>query len=327
MSEVTGIAWTTSTFNAWWGCTKVSPGCDHCYAEREAHRRGTAWGPDAKRRILSDAYWREPLKWNARRERQLRQVAEMGETEPGAVPPHRVFCSSMADIFDKDGPQDQRERLWALIRATPHLTWQLLTKRIGNAKRMLPADWDDGYSNVWLGATVVTQEEADRDVPKLLATPARVRFLSCEPLLGPIDLTLDGLVCGPCPRCIDRAPDWETNVVECRACDCTGKGNEWAIDWIIVGGESGPGARPFDVTWARSIVQQCRAAGVAVFVKQLGANVRWNGCSQPGEHWPDGIRKTDERDGGWRVHLVDRKGGDWNEWPEDLRVREFPEAA
>lgn len=112
--------------------------------------------------------------------------------------------------------------------------------------------------------------------------------------------------------------------VTCSVCMGRGDADCGALHWIIVGGESGNGARPFHVEWARSIVAQCRAAGVACFVKQLGANTRWNGCSGPGEHWPSGLRKTDTREGGWRVHLVDRKGGDMAEWPEDLRVREFP---
>jgi protein gp37 len=141
-----------------------------------------------------------------------------------------------------------------LIRATQHLDWLLLTKRIGNAKAMLPTYWGDGYPNVWLGASIVNQPEADRDVIKLLSTPARIHFLSCEPLLGPINLGLDlgiGLIDGT---------RWT--------------GNKPAIDWVIVGGESGHHARPMESDWAQSLKTQCAAAGVAFFMKQ-GSQANW----------------------------------------------------
>src|SRR3990167_7551738 len=144
MGTTTAIAWTHSTFNPWWGCTKVSPACDACYAEAWAKRVGQkVWGAGAPRRYFGDAHWREPLKWE-------RAAQKDGE-------PHRVFCASMADVFDNEVGQEHRERLWALIRSTPHLTWQLLTKRIGNALAMLPADFGpDTYPHVWVGMTVVT---------------------------------------------------------------------------------------------------------------------------------------------------------------------------
>lgn len=151
----------------------------------------------------------------------------------------RVFCASMADVFDNEVDQGHRAQLWALIRDTPALTWQILTKRIGNVTKMLPGDWGAGYSNVHLGISVVTQEEVERDVPKLLATPARVRFLSVEPMLEAINVT-----------------PWIG-------------GREREISLVIAGGESGTKARPMALAWVRSLRDQCREAGVAFFLKQL----------------------------------------------------------
>jgi protein gp37 len=142
MAEETAIEWCDATFNPWWGCAKVSPACDHCYAERLARRFGVAWGVDTERRSFGDERWREPLRWDRRAARYGRRL--------------RVFCASMADIFDTNAPEGARERLWGIIRQTPHLTWLLLTKRIGNASRMLPSDWSDGYPNVGFGITVAT---------------------------------------------------------------------------------------------------------------------------------------------------------------------------
>src|SRR5581483_4117136 len=161
------ISWTHHTFNPWWGCTEISPACDNCYAREWAKRFDVKWGTGQPRRPASERTWAEPLRWNRAAERA-------GERR-------RVFCASMADVFDNEAPDDLRERLWALIRATPHLDWLLLTKRIGNALKMLPADWWFNYPNIWIGATVATQEEADRDVCKLIQTLARVCFLSIEP--------------------------------------------------------------------------------------------------------------------------------------------------
>lgn len=232
MSENSKIEWTHHTFNPWWGCAKVSPGCDHCYAERDAGRftPGTVlWGVDAGRREFGDKHWSEPLKWNAR-------AAKEGTR-------YRVFCASMADVFDKNAPAGARERLWSLIEQTPHLDWLLLTKRIGNVGRMIPDRWSTMLPrNVWLGISVVNQDEADRDIPKLLAVKAHVRWLSMEPLLGPVDLD----------RVYVAAP-----------------GERW-IDWVVVGGESGPKARPMHPDWARALRDQCTVAGVQFLFKQWG---------------------------------------------------------
>lgn len=252
------IEWTDHTFNPWVGCTKISPGCDHCYAEGWAKRSGLVkWG--GTRRRTSAAYWRQPLKWNAE--------AERVGTRP------RVFCASLADVFDNDVPVEWRADLFRAIRSTPALSWLMLSKRIGNVLPSLKALGCDRLpENVWLGITVVNQEEADRDIPKLLGMPAVIRFLSCEPLLGPINL----------PKPLLRL-----------------------LDWVIVGGESGPGARPFALGWGEDIVRQCWAADVPVFVKQVGAHP----VNREGERCP---------------HILDRKGKVMEEWPEVLRVREFP---
>lgn len=270
MGERTGIAWTDATFNPWIGCTKVSPGCDRCYAERESERHGWAkWGIGEPRHRTSEAYWREPLKWD-------RKTKAIGKRT-------RVFCASLADVFDNEVPNKWRADLWGVIAATPNLDWLLLTKRIGNVAKMLPDSWGlGGWLNIWLGISIVNQAEADRDIPKLLTTSAAVRFVSYEPALGPVDFARP-----PLP--------FLNNTIE----------GERLIDWVIVGGESGPGARPFNLAWARSVIAQCKAAGVACFVKQLGTAPRTYNMAEP-------------------LALRDHKGGDWSEWPDDLQVREFP---
>lgn len=174
MAENSKIEWCDHTFNPWIGCTKVGPGCDHCYAEQLATSRlGVPWGPHAERRRTAASSWQLPRRWN-------RRAARAGIR-------YRVFCASLADVFDKAVPPEWRADLFALIRETPYLDWLLVTKRIGNAAAMIEAA-GGMPDNVWLGATIVNQAEADRDIPKLLATPAPVRFLSMEPLLGPVNL-------------------------------------------------------------------------------------------------------------------------------------------
>jgi protein gp37 len=226
VGENSKIEWTHHTFNPWFGCMKVGPGCDHCYAEEMMDRRyGRArWGAGQARVRTSAANWKLPLKWN-------RACAKAGIRE-------RVFCASLADVFDNEIDPAWRADLFELIRATPHLDWLLLTKRIGNAANMLPVpfDFERLYPNVWLGATIVNRAEMLRDAPKLKATPARVRFWSGEPLLGDL---------GPIP-------------------------SELLPDWIIVGGESGRGARPMLLPWAQKIRDQCAAAGVPFMFKQWG---------------------------------------------------------
>ena len=209
-----------------------------------------AWGPKEQRRRTSDNNWAQPRRWNA--------AAAQFQAVHGRR--QRVFCASLADVFDNQVPIEWRNDLWRLIEATPNLDWLILTKRIGNAKSMLPVsiDFHRLYPHVWLGATICNQAEADRDIPKLLAVPARVRFLSIEPLLGPVDLMKTGDVLCRCDGCLSMAKEFpETPGLQ-------------RIDWVITGGESGPSARPMSPDWARRLRDQCSAAGVPFLFKQWG---------------------------------------------------------
>lgn len=218
------IEWCDHTFNPWWGCTKVSEGCANCYAETLSNRFNPGlWGPQGKRRMFGDPHWREPSKWN-------RKTLKMGL-------PARVFCGSMCDIFE-DHPDlhTPRKRLWGKIQVTESLTWLLLTKRPENIINMVPSWWLEAWpARIWIGTSVENQATADERIPHLLKVPAKIRFLSVEPLLGPVDLTKY------------LAP----------------------LAQVIVGGESGPGARPMHPDWARSIRDQCKTAGVPFFMKQM----------------------------------------------------------
>lgn len=291
MGETTAIQWTDHTFNPWIGCTKVHAGCTNCYAEKLGTTRlGVKWGDKAERRVTSASNWRLPGRW-------ARAAAKAGVRR-------RVFCASLADVLDERAPAEAQARLWQLIRETTHLCsresdrlrpcrdfgtavddgdrrcaacgapcggldWQLLTKR--------PERWEivpeDVRPLVWLGTSIADQRTADEFLPRLLAARGFAkRFVSAEPLVGPVKI----------------------------GCLRTDLGHR-RIDWVIVGGESGPGARACYVSWIDSIVEQCSAARVPCFVKQLGAH-----------HMPNDIGVTD------------KKGGDWMEWPMTLRVREFP---
>lgn len=251
MGVDTAIAWTDHTFNPWWGCVNVSPGCDHCYAETFAKRTGhDVWGKDAGRRFFGVKHWAEPLKWTG-----------------------RVFCASMADVFEMNHDLDnERNRLWRLIDSTPHLTWQLLTKRPENVMRLAPDHWlDDWPEKVWLGTTVEDQTRANLRVPRLLAVRAPVRFLSCEPLLGPVDLSrwlgiewMDALRIPGEPESFRGEGGWGAEMFATLA------GKRPGIGWLICGGESGPGHRPLELDWARDLRDQCAAAEVPYFFKQVG---------------------------------------------------------
>ena len=244
MAEKTRIEWTDSTFNPWLGCSKVSPGCDHCYAEALDRRTGgDHWDPDKMPRVMSDENWRKPVRWQ--------RIAHLTRTR------RRVFCGSMCDWTDKNAPIGQREKLWKLIWATPALDWQLLTKRAPNIAKYLPPDWADGYGNVWLGVTVENRHHGLPRIEYLRNVPAKVRFLSIEPLLedlGDIDLT--------------------------------------GIHWVIVGGESGHGARLMNTEWVKNIKCLCEVAGVAFFFKQWDGQ---GGCFIDGgevKQWPFGAAKS-----------------------------------
>lgn len=239
MSDKTTIEWTQATFNPWWGCTRVSPGCDNCYAARDAARffPGQVIWDTKLRRVFDHKHWAMPLGWNRRAEQAGKRM--------------RVFCASMADVFDNNpGLDEERDKLWTLIHKTPHLDWQILTKRVGNIARMVPPSWLKWHwpSYVWLGISVVNQEEADRDIPKLLELPVRIRWLSCEPLLGRIDLNA-WLLSEHGRRHIGAAP---------------------GLSWVVAGGESGPKARPMHPDWPSRIRDQCIAAGVPFLFKQWG---------------------------------------------------------
>ncbi|WP_321967620.1 phage Gp37/Gp68 family protein [Burkholderia cepacia] len=287
MSENTKIEWCDHTFNPWEGCQKVGPGCDHCYAETRNARfgGGTAvnWGPGAPRRRTSPANWRKPRQWN----REAETFFALHHRR------QRVFCASLADVFDNEVDLLWRRDLFRLIVDTPNLDWLLLTKRIGNVPTMLRHIGVERLpDNVWLGATIVNQAEADRDIPKLLAVPARVRFLSMEPLLGPVDLTdiSDGHAEASIPR------DYWTDIDDDDSPPAVGHnaltGERWQrfgdwhqtgarVDWVIVGGESGAGARPMHPDWARSLRDQCAAAGVPFLFKQWGEWAPGENCGGP----------------------------------------------
>lgn len=266
MGDHTNIEWCDRTFNPFIGCTKVSPGCDNCYAEHMMDHRmhKVVWGVGQARVRTSPANWRKPVAWNKAHDEFF---AAHGRRQ-------RVFCASLADVFDNAVDPAWRRDLFDLIELTPNLDWMLLTKRIGNVFEMVARakchDWLAGHENVMLGATIVNQEEADRDIPKLLAVPAARRFLSMEPLLGPVDLRNVAV-----PREHDqlRRPwDYEGykfNALQ-RHDDDRFHQAPATIDWVIVGGESGAGARPMHPDWAFDLRDQCAAAGVPFLFKQWG---------------------------------------------------------
>lgn len=251
MAQNSKIEWCDHTFNPWEGCTKVSPGCANCYAEARNARfgGGTApnWGPGKPRRRTTAANWRLPLQWNAA---EGRVIVNHEEFVANRRP--RVFCASLADVFDSEVPPAWRRDLFFLITQCHHLDWLLLTKRpelvidqLKEISRGPDARWDfwsdweqaGGLPNVWLGTTAEDQQRADERIPELLRIPARVRFVSCEPLLGPV--TLPSL-------------------------------NGAGVDWVICGGESGPHARPMHPHWARSLRDECYEWGIPFFFKQWG---------------------------------------------------------
>lgn len=308
MGDKTGIAWTDHTHNEWIGCQRVSPACGGaagvggCYAEvstpARVHRaRGLElWGPPktTARHLTSEDNRRKPFAWDRAAKRDgVRR---------------RVFCSSLSDVFEDHPSLDAwRADLWRTVEACDGLDWQLLTKRPGNVRAMVPPAWlaPGGWpAHVWVGTTVEDQKRADERIPHLLAVPARVRFLSCEPLLEAVDLREhlmgyvdDDVSGGRYVRLPHVTPYIHQDV---------------KVSWVIVGGESGPGARPFDLAWARGIVAQCREAGVACFVKQMGDNAV--------------VSVHDHLRAGGSLRFCARAGQNPDEWPDDLQVREFPRA-
>lgn len=351
MAEKSKIEWCDHTQNFWIVCTKVSPACDNCYAEvsTPARTMKVGWGSGVPRHRTAPSTWAIPMRW----ERQHAAFfAEHGRRQ-------RVFALSLGDWLDNEVPISWFVDMLEVIRTTPNLDWLLLTKRIGNWRKRMEAaqqylarghqegvgplrDWIAAWlngtppHNVWVGATIVNQPEADRDIIKLLQVPAAKHFLSMEPLLGPVKLPRF-CACG-CNKTVEQAVDEAMggpsalNEFQARASIKTTLG----IDWVIVGGESGPYARECQVSHIRSIVQQFKAAGVPVFVKQLGAQPRgW--CAANVHIEPAEAAELDEDHcdfyeahecgapcPGRCVVFQDKKCGDPAEWPEDLRVREFP---
>lgn len=325
--ENSKIEWTDHTFNPWMGCTKVSPACKNCYAERDMdHRYGkVAWGPNGMRVMTSEAYWKKPLKWN-------KDSATSGNRQ-------RVFCASLADVFEDWGGHmldaklellwnecagqtlemdDARQSLFDLIDETPNLDWLLLTKRPENIRRMWPALYSPvgkhlcSKKNVWLGCSVENQEQANKRIPELLNCRdlAPVLFLSCEPLLGPVNLSKwisseSPCECGglcdskePCPMSEERRS---------------------SIDWVIAGGESGPNARPSDPEWFRSLRDQCQTAGVPFMFKQWGewaefTDAKANLCGKADFHAFDEqavVYRIGKKSAGRELD-----GVEWNQFPE-----------
>lgn len=352
--SISKIEWTDRTWNPARGCSRVSEGCRNCYAETIAARFSAPGAPFAgfAERTKSGPRWTgrvdlipgklaEPLSWRQ---------------------PQRVFVNSMSDLFHEALPFEDIAAVFGVMAATPYITFQILTKRpermlqwfewiaeqgleleaavgvkptsgspvpgacatfsgeetLGSKgwRAALNASWP--LLNVWPGVSAENQATADERIPLLLRCPAAVRFVSYEPALGPVDFTR--LRSAGHSGWIDALGKREHRGPACFERD-TG------IDWLIVGGESGPGARPFDIAWARSSIEQCKAAGVPVFVKQIGAHpFATGGCYGVFPNRPS-QKATDQGPGGkvgWTFRLRDRKGGDMSEWPEDLRVREFP---
>lgn len=304
MSTQTKIEWCDSTFNPWIGCTKVSQACDHCYAaiSTPARSLGVQWGAKQPRRRTSAANWKQPLRWERLDRAMFHAWNSFKANNPGLTDEElidrgfykprrrRVFCASLADVFDNEVNPTWRRDLFELILLTPHLDWLLLTKRIGNVIPMLKEhlhlaryetewrlfkEWKDGKppANVWLGATICNQVEADRDISKLLETPAAVRFVSMEPLLGPVNLRHIRRVDHRDWRGDPENPDVWTYIDDAltgfHAHKCGGSYGA-KLDWVIVGGESGHGARPMHPDWARSLRDQCASAGVPFLFKQWG---------------------------------------------------------
>lgn len=255
MADITKISWADRTFNPWLGCTEVGPGCDHCYARtlvQDRFHRAT-WGADQPRRRTGHATWNKVLFWNAE-----------GQSW--------VFCASLADVFDNEVPEQWRLDLWHLIAKTKALRWMLLTKRVSNIDKMLPPDWNrSDYSHVGFMVTVVNQEEADRDVPRLLRLKQTQGFawvgVSVEPMLGPMKLS--GFM--PVPLLDAPADYWKSRP---------------RLDFVICGGESGPKARPMHPSWARQLRDQCATAGVPFHFKQNGEFTQ----TDPGEFYTENLQ-------------------------------------
>lgn len=366
MGDTTKIEWPDHTFNGWIGCSKVHTGCKNCYAEADFadRKKRVVWGENGTRIVTTEEYWKKPMKWNREVEckfckegcprprvfcASLADVFEdwrgevfcgTGEAHfTGDADPTRVVTNKQMVGCDSEGYHyttldDCRARLFRLIDDTPNLDWLLLTKRPENIRRM----WPDARrrANVWLGTSVSDQATANLMIPRLLQCRglAPVLFASAEPLLGPIDFR----------NLWDDSRNVLVNAISGETLEDDGNDsmqiirNDSPIGWVIVGGESGANARPNRPEWTRSIVRQCREGNIPCFHKQMGANVVDRNDSfgyEPNDFDFDGDFEVEHHIHGFlenyqgadcRIKLRDKKGGDPAEWPEDLRVRQFPKA-
>jgi protein gp37 len=348
MSDRTGISWTDATWNPIRGCSRVSEGCRHCYAERQALRitrfdRGLG-KPEG--RGAYDGLVHE-VAGEARWTGQVRLVPELLDQPLRLRRPRRIFVNSMSDLFHESLSEDAILAVFVTMARAQRHTFQVLTKRPARMRAVL-AKWQSGgltlregvtlregsgamLPNVWLGVSAEDQATLDARVPDLLRCPAAVRWVSLEPQLGPIDT---GRYLGSpwfCPYCswsgdepAFSAFSWESAAF-CPKCHTECEARTERLDWIVQGGESGPGARPFDLAWARTTRDQCREAGTAYYLKQLGAQPKsTDGRSYADLGYPEGVQFTGNGKGWLYHHLKHRSGADPAEWPEALRVQEFP---
>jgi protein gp37 len=354
VGDRSAIEWTEATWNPIRGCSRVSEGCRHCYAERVAARFS---GPGKPYEDLAQMTPAGP-RWTG----AVRLVESVLDQPLRWRKPRRIFVNSMSDLFHESVSNDTIAAIFGAMAACPDHVFQVLTKRATRLPEWFGwiADMPEGPTgrcgvelqdkigivgmghrwrqieeakwplpHVHLGVSIEDQATADERIPLLLQTPAAVRWVSYEPALGPVEFRSWLRVEGMAGHCYDIDGDaWHLPGTCKEMHDCCRS----RLDWIVVGGESGPGARPFDLAWARSTIAQCRAAGVPVFVKQLGRNITWDVDVTAGNYqrtrFPDSVidrRDLEKRpDGSFRIYLTDRKGGDVAEWPADLRVREWP---
>lgn len=322
----TNIEWTDATWNPVRGCTVVSEGCRNCYAMKQAHRFS---GPGQPYEGLTEIGNHGP-RWNG----NIRLVPEVLDAPTRWKKPRRIFVNSMSDLFHEDVPTRFIARVFEVMAACPQHTFQILTKRPERIDSVLYGEegafylgGGDYLPSVWIGVSVENQQTADERIPLLLSIPAAVRWVSAEPLLGPTDLT------NLTVRTATGIEQWDA-LDRVEAADAEPGSPNTVLDWVVLGGESGPQARSCNVHWIRSLLRQCRTANVSCFVKQLGSCVvDRNDAGFKGDtdgSWPMDTRFEQE----WseqhyqgtlgQVRLRDRKGGDPSEWPEDLRVREYP---
>jgi len=312
MAEQSSISWTDATFNPWWGCWPVSPGCALCYADREASRHGYSdlWQKAGPRRAFGEAHWNEPRRWARNLPRKL-----------GRRP--RVFCASMADVGE-DHPvaEAERPKLWRLVEQTPELDWLLLTKRTATARKWLPAHWLSGGwpPHAWFGFSAEDQPRYDERASAALSLGAPVTFCSYEPALGPVDFRFPAVLRRTRPEGWEGMGEARREEAIATAARAEYIARSESLSWVIGGGESArpaARARPMHPDWIRSARDQCIAAGVAFHFKQWGEYVwratRGDSTGRPKHYFDDGV---------W-VELVGKKeagreldGRTWDEFPE-----------